>query len=173
MTRSRGFHRALPRSALHHESLDTSARPPVPEAKKGACEGFLTRSWARYCFGAVTLAALCSLAVLLSGCGSSTKTMQKKLEEIAMEDLQDIIKEVPSKAKSAMLRKPYFKIDDFQEFHGDTARVYQAKATLVFFYLDPSLDLCQVRKYRYKTSSGLWDRYDVKLIHFPKKYSDL
>ncbi|MEO7778973.1 MAG: hypothetical protein ABIY63_15680 [Fibrobacteria bacterium] len=119
------------------------------------------------------MAALCSLAVLLSGCGSSTKTMQKKLEEIAMEDLQDIIKEVPSKAKSAMLRKPYFKIDDFQEFHGDTARVYQAKATLVFFYLDPSLDLCQVRKYRYKTSSGLWDRYDVKLIHFPKKYSDL
>ena len=72
-----------------------------------------------------------------------------------------------------MLAKPYYKVDEYQEFHGDTAIVYQAKATLVFFYLDPSLDLCQMRKYRYKTTSGIWDRYEVKLIHFPKKYSGI
>jgi hypothetical protein len=97
--------------------------------------------------------------------------MQRKLEQIANEDLQDIAKEIPDKAKGVALSKPYFKVDEYQEFHGDTAIVYQAKATLVFFYLDPSLDLCQVRKYRYKTTSGIWDRYDVKLMHFPKKYS--
>jgi hypothetical protein len=108
---------------------------------------------------------------LLTGCGSSTDTMQRKLEQIANEDLQDIAKEIPEKARSMALSKPYFKVDEYQEFHGDTAIVYQANATLVFFYLDPSLDLCQVRKYRYKTTSGIWDRYDVKLMHFPKKYS--
>ena len=110
-------------------------------------------------------------AASLQGCGSSTNTMQKKLDAIAVEDMQDIIKEIPDKAKGSILSKPYYKVDEYQEFHGDTAIVYQAKAVLVYFYLDPSLDLCQVRKYRYKTSSGIWDRYEVKLTHFPKKYS--
>jgi hypothetical protein len=110
---------------------------------------------------------------LLAGCGSSTDTMQRKLDKIAAEDMADIIKEVPETAKRVMLAKPYYKIDEYLEFHGDTARVFQAKATLVFFYLDPSLDLCQVRQYRYKTTSGIWDRYEVKLMHFPKKYSGI
>jgi hypothetical protein len=109
----------------------------------------------------------------LSGCGSSTDTMQRKLDKIATEDLQDIMKDIPDKARSAVLAKPYYKVDEFLEFHGDTAIVFQAKATLVFFYLDPSLDLCQVRKYRYKTTSGIWDRYEVKLMHFPKNYSGI
>ncbi len=112
-------------------------------------------------------------SMLLAGCGSSTDTMQRKLDKIAGEDLQDIIKDVPEKARSMALAKPYYKVDEYLEFHGDTAIVYQAKATLVFFYLDPSLDLCQVRQYRYKTTSGIWDRYDVKLMHFPKKYSGI
>lgn len=115
--------------------------------------------------------ALSLLAILLPGCGSSTDTMQRKLEAIASEDLRDIIGEVPEKAKGSMLAKPYYKIDEYLEFHGDTAIVYQAKAVVVYFYLDPSLDLCQVRKYRFKTSSAIWDRYEVKLVHFPKKYS--
>ncbi len=120
---------------------------------------------------AAFLAAITASAVLLAGCGSSTDTMQRKLDVIASEDLQDIIKEIPDKARGVALAKPYYKVDAYQEFHGDTAVVFQAMATVVFFYLDPSLDLCQVRKYRYKTTSGIWDRYDVKLMHFPKKYS--
>ena len=113
---------------------------------------------------------LIAAACLMTGCGSSTETMQRKLEKIAGEDLKDILAEVPDKAKGVVLAKPYYKVDEFVEFHGDTAIVYQAKATLVFFYLDPSINLCQVRKYRFKRSMGTWDRYDVKLMHFPKKY---
>jgi hypothetical protein len=119
--------------------------------------------------GSLLLAVCC----LFAGCGSSTDTMQRKLDKIANEDLQDIIAEIPEKARSVALAKPYFKVDKYKEFRGDTAIVYQAMATVVFFYLDPSLDLCQVRQYRYKTSSGIWDRYDVKLMHFPKKYSGI
>jgi hypothetical protein len=121
--------------------------------------------------GAAVLAALALAAALFSACGSSTDTMQKKLETIAKADLEDIVKDVPEKAKLAKLAKPYYKVDEYLEFHGDTAIVYQAKATVVYFYLNPTLDLCQVRKYRYKTSSGIWDRYEVKLMHFPQKYS--
>jgi hypothetical protein len=125
---------------------------------------------------AASLAAvslLIALACLMTGCGSSTDTMQRKLDKIAGEDLKDILMDIPDKAKGVVLAKPYYKVDEFLEFHGDTAIVYQAKATLVFFYLDPSLDLCQIRKYRYKTTSGIWDRYEVKLVHFPKKYSGI
>ena len=125
--------------------------------------------WAALLF---LLASAC-FSCLVSGCGSSTETMQRKLDRIAAEDMQDIINDIPAKAKSAVLAKPFFKVDEYLEFHGDTARVYQAKATLLYFYLDPSLDLCQIRKYRYKTSSGIWDRYEVKLIHFPKNYSGI
>ncbi len=117
------------------------------------------------------LAVLLALALALAGCGSSTESMQKKLERIGAEDMQDIIAEIPQKARSSMLGKPYVKVDSYQEFHGDSAIVFQAMATLVFFYLDPSLDLCQVRKYRYRTTAGMWDRYQVDLVHFPAKYS--
>jgi hypothetical protein len=97
--------------------------------------------------------------------------MQKKLEKIGESDLQDIIAEIPPQAKASKLARPYFKIDEYKEFHGDTAVVFQAMATVYFFYLDPSLDLCQMRKYRYKRTAGMWDRYEVKLVHFPSKYS--
>lgn len=110
------------------------------------------------------------MAVLVIGCGTSPETMKKRLEEIAKSDLKDILLEVPESAKSAKLAKPYYVVDEYEEFSGDTARVYEARAVLVFFYLDPELNLCQVRKYRFKRSSGVWDRYDVQLRHFPKKY---
>jgi hypothetical protein len=129
-------------------------------------------AFARAAFPAALLVLLACIAAacMMTGCGSSTDTMQRKLEKIAAEDLKDILLDIPEKAKGAVLAKPYYKVDEYLEFHGDTAIVFQAKATVVYFYLDPSLDLCQVRKYRYKTTSGIWDRYEVKLVHFPKKY---
>lgn len=110
-------------------------------------------------------------AGLLGGCTSSPETLRAKLEEIGKSDLQDILNDLPPKAKGAILAQPRFVVHEFKEFQGDTAIVFQAYASLVFFYLDPELDLCQVRKYRYKTSSRIWDRYEVKLKHIPRKYS--
>lgn len=117
-----------------------------------------------------TILLLAVFTGILGGCGTSPETMKNRLDEIAKADLSDILKEVPETAKSVKLAKPHFVVDEYQEFHGDTSRVYQARAVLVFFYLDPGINLCQVRKYRFKRSMGTWDRYEVKLMHFPKKY---
>ena len=98
--------------------------------------------------------------------------MQKKLQEIGQSDLEVILRDLPEKARrEALLPKPYFLVDEYREFQGDTARMFQAYASLVFFYLDPSLDLCQVRKYRYRRSARLWERFDVVLRHIPLKYA--
>ncbi len=114
-----------------------------------------------------------ALTLAFGGCGTSSGTMQAELEKIGASDLQDILAEIPATARQAKLAKPYFKIDSYKQFQGDTARVFQAMATLYFFYLDPSLDLCQMRKYRFRRASGIWDRYEVKLVHFPAKYSGI
>ena len=110
--------------------------------------------------------------LLGGGCSASHKSLVKSLDEIANADLKDILMDLPPKAKGALLSKPYFVREEYEEYQGDTSIVFQARATLVFFYLDPALNLCQVRKYRYKTTSGFWDRYDVKLIHIPQKYRE-
>ena len=114
---------------------------------------------------------LLAAALLLGGCLSSSETLREKLEEIGTSDLQDILGDLPPKAKGAVLAKPHFKVSEYREVPRDSAIVFQAYAKLVFFYLDPDLGLCQVRKYRDKTSSRIWDRYEVKLIHMPEKYS--
>lgn len=139
----------------------TSARFAARHPARAASPGLL-----------VFVASLALVAVsLLVGCGSSTETMQKKLDRISAQDLQDIVAEIPPKAKSVTLVKPYFRVDKYTEFHGDTAIVYQAMATVYFFYLDPSMGLCQLRQYRYKRTSEMWDRYEVRLIHTPEKFS--
>jgi hypothetical protein len=109
--------------------------------------------------------------ILGQGCSASHQSLVDSLEEIGKADLQDILNDLPPTAKGSVLAKPYFVRDEFEQFKGDSSIVYQARAVLVFFYLDPTLNLCQVRKYRYRTTSGFWDRYDVKLIHIPEKFT--
>lgn len=131
--------------------------------------GFLF--YARSMAGFMRLRWFTFLVLLFAACGSPPKEIQKKLQEIGRLDLDVILADLPEKAhREAMLPKPYFVVDEYQEFQGDTARVFQAYASLVFFYLDPSLDLCQVRKYRYRRSARLWERFDVMLRHIPPKY---
>ena len=133
--------------------------------------------FAGYLFSAYSMAGymrlswIAFLVLLFAACGSPPKEIQKKLQEIGRLDLDVILADLPEKARrEALLSKPYFVVDEYQEFKGDTARVFQAYASLVFFYLDPSLDLCQVRKYRYRRSARLWERFDVMLRHIPPKY---
>ena len=112
------------------------------------------------------------LVFLLAACGSPPREMQSKLQEIGKADMDVILKELPEKARrEAVLPNPHFVVNEYQEFQGDTARVFQAYASLVFFYLDPSLDLCQTRKYRYRRSARVWERFEVVLQHIPPKYA--
>jgi len=113
-----------------------------------------------------------ALGLLLGACGSPPQEMQQKLQEIGRADLDIIVHELSDTARSeALLARPHFVVDEYKEFKGDTAREFQAYASLVFFYLDSSLDLCQVRKYRYNRSSRTWERFDVVLEHVPPKYA--
>ncbi len=115
----------------------------------------------------VAVIALIGLAFSLSGCGSSPERLKTQLEEIAASDLRDILAELEGKKISHLaLPNPYFVVDEYQEFTGDTARVFQAYASVYFMYLD-SIRLCQNRKYRYRTTSRIWDRYEISLIHIP------
>lgn len=113
---------------------------------------------------------LCALVAV--GCMASSSKIKESLEEAAKEDLKIIVADLPATASSAKLYKPYYIVDEFEEFTGDTALVYQARAKLVFFYLDASVDLCQIRKYRFKRSNHSWERYENELKHIPQKYLD-
>ena len=112
------------------------------------------------------------VAVLIPlGCGSPPGEIRKKLGEIGRADLEVILSELPEKAaREAGLPRPFFTVGEYREFRGDSGMVFQAYASLVFFYLDPALDLCQVRKYRFRRSARLWERYEVVLRHFPPRY---
>ena len=112
-----------------------------------------------------------SASLLFEACGSPPKEMRNKLQDIGRADLDFIVGELSEKTRhEAVLAKPYFLVDEYQEYQGDSARVFQAYASLIFFYVDPSLDLCQVRKYRYNRSARVWERFEVVLEHFPPKY---
>ena len=85
------------------------------------------------------------------------------MEKLAETDLKDILTELRAKDCDSLISpNPYYEIDEFQVFTGDTARVFGAYAQINFYYLK-SLKLYQMRKYRYKTVVGVWDRYDIKL----------
>ncbi len=115
---------------------------------------------------------LLALGLFLGACGSPPQEMKQKLQEIGRADMDVIVQGLSDTARrEALLDKPYFLVDEYKEFKGDTARVYQAYAVLAFFYLDPSLDLCQIRKYRYNRSARVWERFDVVLEHLPPKYA--
>ncbi|HAO99803.1 MAG TPA: hypothetical protein DCQ83_07140 [Fibrobacteres bacterium] len=138
----------------------------IDEKPAGQNRGF-------FIFGNLMRLFLFAIPLFLIACGSPPKELQKKLQDIGNADLEIIVKGLPEQArKEALLPKPYFVVDTYKEFQGDTARMFQAYAVLAFFYLDPSLDLCQIRKYRYRRSARVWERFDVVLRHIPAKYVD-
>jgi hypothetical protein len=108
------------------------------------------------------------LVFLLYGCGSPPEEIDRKLHDAAILDLEYIVEELsPSAKRQGMLAKPFYKIGEVVEYHGDSASVIQAYARIDFFYLSPELGLYQVRKYQYKRSARDWERIDVKLLHLP------
>ncbi len=127
---------------------------------------FLLTFVRKVCFPILVSLLLSSLI----GCMASSEEIHKALDLAAKEDLSIIVKDLPPASRAVLLAKPYYVVDEYQEFKGDTALVYQARAKLVFFYLDSSLDLCQIRKYRFKRSNRSWERYENELKHIPEKF---
>lgn len=126
-----------------------------------------------FCFKRKSIAAWAGMAaLLLMACMANTVELKQALDVTAKEDLKIIIDDLPASARAAVLPQPHYVIDEFEEFQGDTARVFQARAVLVFFYLNPNINLCQVRKYRFNRSASAWERYEVELRHTPTKYID-
>ncbi len=109
-------------------------------------------------------------ALVLVACKSSPDVVQIRLNDILQSDLDYILNEFRGKpGMKALSANPHYVIDEFKEFQGDTSRVFQAYASVYFFYLE-SLGLCQNRKYRYRTTAKIWERYEVKLLHIPDKF---
>ncbi len=120
----------------------------------------------------VKIASVCWLFLFLMGCSANKKSVEEKLDVIASSDLNDILEELKSTGKSEIIHpNAHFKIDTLIMFQGDTARVYQAYAVVYYFYLK-GISMCQVRKYRFHTETRFWDRYNLRLIFTPKKFSN-
>ncbi|MBF0431703.1 MAG: hypothetical protein HQK83_10515 [Fibrobacteria bacterium] len=113
------------------------------------------------------------MILLLLGCSPSADRITNQLNKLASSDLSDILNDMRDRnIDSVLSSEPSFVIHDFRLFKGDTARMFMAYAEVRFFYLK-SIKLMQVRKYRYNTLAGIWERYDIKLKHqFPGKTSN-
>lgn len=113
----------------------------------------------------------CALLAFVS-CTSSPELIQNRLEEICESDLNDIVTELHQEGKGPLVaEKPRYLIDTLEIFQGDSALIYQAYAKVYFFYLK-NVKLCQVRQYRFLTTSRTWDRFEVKLIHIPPRFRE-
>lgn len=110
------------------------------------------------------------IGLLLLSCTVSKDSLNESLNNLAKTDLDDIVLEIrDSGADSIISENPEYKIVDFKFFKGDSGRAYKAYACVHFFYLS-SLNLHQIRKYRFNSVANFWDRYDIKLKHsYPAK----
>jgi hypothetical protein len=92
--------------------------------------------------------------------GESEKFIEEKLRFILDDDLKTIITEVRQKDTTAVLSKPYYRIESYDQF--TNSRMYSHKAVVHFYYLK-SIKMMQIRKYRYSPTMGQWQRYYKKL----------
>jgi len=91
-------------------------------------------------------------SLLLCGCSESDNFVQKKFDSILRIDLDTIIAGVQ---KNGLLDTPYFRILSYKSYNEG---IYSKLAVVEFFFLK-TIKAKIVRKYRYVTEAGLWDRY--------------
>jgi hypothetical protein len=90
--------------------------------------------------------------IFFGGCGESDNLISQKLEVILKSDLDTIITGVD---KSGLLDTPYYKIVSYKSYKEGM----YSKLAVVDFYFLKNIKAKIVRKYRYVTSFGQWDRY--------------
>lgn len=103
--------------------------------------------------------------LLIAGCSPDYSEAKEKLHPLLSSDLKFVVEEVKNKSQdSLLLKRPFYFIEDYREFHGDSSGKYLAYVEAHFYYLErPKLH--QVRKYRFAKNGRFWDRYEVVLQH--------
>jgi hypothetical protein len=101
------------------------------------------------------------LCLVAAGCsGESEQFIEEKFRFILDDDLKAIVAEIKEKDSTALLSKPYYRIESYEHFK--QGRMFSHKAVVHFFYLK-SIQMIQIRKYRYSPTMGQWQRYYKKL----------
>jgi len=77
-----------------------------------------------------------------------------------------MVGELASKDSTAVLAKPYFREMEYARY--PKSRMYTHKAVVEFFYFR-TIQMKQVRKYRYEPTLGQWQRYHKKLEYNLKR----
>ncbi len=105
------------------------------------------------------------ILLLLTACSEPGYKRDKKLHSLLQEDLQFIVGEVQNASgKKYLIDSPYYAVEEYHIFKGDTARQIAAIAVVNFYYLD-SISIYEQRKYRYQANGRFWDRYYKKMKH--------
>jgi hypothetical protein len=115
------------------------------------------RKPARRWFEAAVLAGL----FLLAGCAQDTaEAIRQKLETLARDDLQFIVKEISLLDTASLALEPRYKIIEYKVL--PRSDIYSVKAVVEFYYFR-DIKIKQVRKYRYLDKYLQWERYDKQL----------
>ena len=88
------------------------------------------------------------------------ESIEQKLRFILEDDLAVMVSEIAAKDSTALLDKPYYRIEKYEHF--PESRLYNVQAVVHYYYLK-HIKMIQVRKYRYGPSNMQWERYYKKL----------
>jgi hypothetical protein len=106
------------------------------------------------------------LLVSLTACGKNPEVLAARLDSVLQDDLKYMVAEVKSKTgQKYLIDKPYYVVEKYKRYQGDTARVIAAYAVVKFYYFKEDMKLCQKRHYRYWSSKDYWDRERKELVH--------
>ena len=90
------------------------------------------------------------------GCGEPDGLVRQKLDLVLEDDLKVMVEEIRQKDASAVLEKPYYRVVQYENFQKSV--LFQRKAVVEFYYFR-TIQMIQVRKYRYSNLQRQWNRY--------------
>ena len=90
------------------------------------------------------------------GCGEPDGLVRQKLDLVLEDDLKVMVEEIRRKDPSAVLEKPYYRVVQYENYTKSV--MFQRKAVVEFYYFR-TIQMMQVRKYRYSNLQRQWHRY--------------
>jgi hypothetical protein len=108
------------------------------------------------------------LCLFFFSCGKNPEVLAGKLDSVLQEDLKYIVAEVQKgSGKKHLIEKPYYVVEKYKVYEGDTARIIAAYAVAHFYYFKDDIGIYQKRHYRYWSDKNYWDR-ERKSMEFVK-----